>query len=262
MHGPPSSNSPLVIYNQHQFSQFCWPPILQTPNTVQSHNGPPHAIIIPSNIPMPIKRKLDSCQQEQGTFANMNGPKTPLYEVPCPRFFQLPNHSNLCHPQHSFSLKHVQNAASTNDQVSSSTSKGVAAFMKNGLPYFPVKVGSEAASSTEVRAIDDLNDLPVGFPPDGGGQCGLTNSKEMIPSLVAGSSRKNESALYASRITGISTKSCQLLSVPLEKNQDSFESQIKKLLDATAATEARRKRKELTRMKNLHGRQYGQTAEL
>ncbi|KAJ9184447.1 hypothetical protein P3X46_004173 [Hevea brasiliensis] len=256
----PAPNCPLLFYNQHPFPPLCWPSMIQSSSPVQSHNGRQNAIVIPSTISMVPNGELDSAQRQQENPMIVNGPRTPLYIVSCPWFFPVPDHGNGSHPQPSLGLKHIQDGTFVNDQCSSSSSSKAAALTVNQLSPLPEKVKLEATGSTEVRVINDLNETPVGFPPDGGGRCLGSHSKETTtsPVMVGSVAVKNENGLQSEffpHVDGICTKSRQLISAFPGKNQDPFKFPSKKLVDAAAAAEARRRRKELTKFKNLHNRQ-------
>lgn len=258
------TNCPLLVYNQHAFSPHCWPSIIQSSNPIQSHYTTENAIVIPSNMPMPTNGTHDSSQLQQENTVIVSGPRTPLYVVSCPWFFPGPDHGNGLHAQPSFSFKHRQDGISLNNLCCGSSSPKAAAPMENRHSSLSIIVKSETTSSEEVRVINDLNETPVGFTLYGGGQCEGTHPKEMIltpvppTSVTPAVAVKNEAGQkseHAFGANGICTKASQLRCVLPEKNQDPFKFPSKKLVDAASAAEARRRRKELTKLKNLHGRQ-------
>ncbi|KDP42718.1 hypothetical protein JCGZ_23658 [Jatropha curcas] len=275
-----ATNCSLLLYNQHPFPSLCWPSIVQSGNSAHAHHGPQNAIIIQSSNPihphhgpqsnivvpslsMPHDGDLDSSHQQQENPMIVNGSRTPLYIVSCPWFFSVLDHRNRIHPQSS-GLQCIKDGNSLDNQCSSSSSSKAAALMENQLFSLPKKVKSEVAGSTEVRVINDLNETPVGFPPDGGGQCGGPHLDEtaltpllfstVIPA-VAGKNENGSQLELVSHTNGICTKPSQLLSALPENNQDLLKFPSKKLVDVAAAAEARRRRKELTKLKNLHTRQ-------
>jgi hypothetical protein len=76
-----------------------------------------------------------------------------------------------------------------------------------------------------------------------------------VTPAVAVKNEAGQKSEHAFGANGICTKASQLRCVLPEKNQDPFKFPSKKLVDAASAAEARRRRKELTKLKNLHGRQ-------
>ncbi|KAG5243234.1 bZIP transcription factor family protein [Salix suchowensis] len=211
------TNCPLLVYNQHAFSPQCWPSIIQS-QILSNH-------IIQLKMPF--------------------GPRTPLYVVTCPWFFPGPDHGNGLHAQPSFSFKQRRDGTSLNNLCRGSSSPKAAAPMENWHSSISIKVKSETASSEEFRVINDLNETPVGLTLDEGGQCEMILTPVPPTSVTPAIAVKNE----AGRQTN------QLRYVLPEKNQDPLKFPSKKLVDAASAAEARRRRKELTKLKNLHGRQ-------
>lgn len=266
-----ATNCPLLLYNQYPFSTLCWSSIIQSSNPVQSQHGPQNAIVIPSNIPIPSNGKLDSPQEQQENPINVDGPRAPLYIVSCPWFFPLPDHGKGLHPQPSFGVKHTQDGTCVNDCCVSSSSKA-AALMENKPSSLPAKVKSEAASSTEFSIVNDLNETPEAFTLNGGSQCAGPHPKEIagphpkemaltpiplshVTPTIAVKNEMVPQSRYAPSINGICTKASQLISALPEKNRGLFKFPNRKLVEAAAAAEARRRRKELTKLKHVHGRQ-------
>ncbi|KAJ6407600.1 hypothetical protein OIU84_010980 [Salix udensis] len=252
------TNCPLLVYNQHAFSPQCWPSIIQSSNPIQSHYTTENAIVIPSNLPIPTNGTHDSSQLQHETSVIVSGPRTPLYVVTCPWFFPGPDHGNGLHAQPSFSFKQRQDGTSLNNLCRGSSSPKAAAPMENWHSSISIKVKSETASSEEFRVINDLNETPVGLTLDEGGQCEMILTPVPPTSVTPAIAVKNEAgpkSEYAFGANGICTKANQLRYVLPEKNQDPLKFPSKKLVDAASAAEARRRRKELTKLKNLHGRQ-------
>uniref|UniRef100_A0A6N2K6S3 BZIP domain-containing protein n=1 Tax=Salix viminalis TaxID=40686 RepID=A0A6N2K6S3_SALVM len=252
------TNCPLLVYNQHAFSPQCWPSINQSSNPIQSHYTTENAIVIPSNLPIPTNGTHDSSQLQHETSVIVSGPRTPLYVVTCPWFFPGPDHGNGLHAQPSFSFKQRQDGTSLNNLCRGSSSPKAAAPMENWHSSISIKVKSETASSEEFRVINDLNETPVGLTLDEGGQCEMILTPVPPTSVTPAIAVKNEAgpkSEYAFGANGICTKANQLRYVLPEKNQDPLKFPSKKLVDAASAAEARRRRKELTKLKNLHGRQ-------
>ncbi|CAI0408235.1 unnamed protein product [Linum tenue] len=177
-------------------------------------------------------------QEAQETSTNTNA-RTSLYLMSCPWFLPVADNSANAqhHPQSSHDFKHFHNVVATtvDDQCSGGTS-------------IPQKVESEAA---EVMVIDDLNEIPVG---DRGGEYDGQQDEVIFAPSVAPSSIdgvKSEIDLQSCSGAGDGAK----LKAGLTCDHNIFSFSSKKLVDAAAATVARRRRKELTRLKNLHGRQ-------
>ncbi|KAJ8754217.1 hypothetical protein K2173_002117 [Erythroxylum novogranatense] len=246
----PATNCPMLLYNHHPFSSLCWPSVVRSSNSAQLNHLPQNGVVISSGIPITFSGKLDSYQQHQETR------RTPLYLVSCPWFFPVPDHSNGLLSQSTFGLKHVQNGATANKQCSDSMPSTGTAFSESGHLSLPLKVKPEADNSTELGVLNDIKETPR-FPTDGGGQCAGALQKEILtPQMPC--SIKNDTGLQSEctpSSAGIYAKISQLISSIPEKTLDQFKFSSKKLVDAAAAAEARKRRKELTKLKNLHGRQ-------
>ncbi|XP_065855716.1 uncharacterized protein [Euphorbia lathyris] len=243
----PATNCPLLLYNQHPFSPLCWPSIIQSSNALQSNHGPQNAIVVPN---------ISAAQQQKENPIVVSGAQTPIYIVSCPWFFPVTDHGNGLHLQPSFGLKHMLEGMSINNHYGSNSSSKATALMENQLSSLPEEVKAEATTSAKVRVINDLNEIPLGFPPDGGGQCAGYHSKGTTLSLVKPTAAiKDEIEIDTEFIPyphGFCSKPRQLMNA-LPGSRDSHNFPSKKLVDAAAATEARKRRKELTKLKNLNG---------
>ncbi|KAJ4850694.1 hypothetical protein Tsubulata_005801 [Turnera subulata] len=257
-----ATNCPLFLYNHHPFSPLCWRPIVQSSNPVQSCHGAQDVITMQSNIHVPSNGKLDPCQQPAEKPINTNGVRTPLYILPCPWFFPVPDTGGALH-QPCFGLKH-QGGSSAHDPCSGSSSSKTAVLGESQCSSLPVRVKSETTSLVEHRIINDLNETPAGFSLDGDGQSAGPQPKEMTFAPLPPSSIshkvgvKNESGPEYSNCSpnDVCAKASRGDTCLLGKRQDLFKFPSKKAAgDAVAAAEARRRRKELTKLKNLHGRQ-------
>ncbi|KAJ8899602.1 hypothetical protein K2173_018576 [Erythroxylum novogranatense] len=241
-------NCPMLLYKHHPFSSLFWPSRMQSLNPAQSRHMHQNEVI-PSSIP--FSGKLDSYQQRQEISVNENGART-LYLVSSPWFFPEPEHSSRLHSQTSSGLKHLQNGTTVNKQCRDSKSSTTVTFAESGHLSLALKV----KSSTEVGLSNDLSETPR-FPPDGGVQCAGMPTKEIWSRLMPFSvEHDNELQLeHTPRSAGVFAKTSKLISALKENTQDAFKLHSKKRMDAASAAEARRRRKELTKLKNLHGRQ-------
>lgn len=216
-----STNSPFIIYNQPPFLPFVWP------NPVQLQCG---GIVIPSHIP-------DSSSCEEGN--SIGAAAGPVYLLPYPWLVttSLPqtqsgggsggnehnNHHHHHHP-HSFNL---------NDKPKESSSE-----WQQPQQFFPEKVLEEGSTSKGCNGRGS-------FPPDGGG--GRTtepNSKVPIVSCDDSSNNDNDNDNSISLLTEDDVKG---------RNGNSEQimwSSAGKRVGDTAAAEARKRRKQLTRLKN------------
>ncbi|KAI3725221.1 hypothetical protein L1987_65001 [Smallanthus sonchifolius] len=176
--------------------------------------GPPAGIVLPSHIPISQANanKPDSSFCEEGSSMTINGPGTPLYLLPYPWLFTLPQSSSNENRPHSFNL---------NDKPKESC---------ECQQFFPEKVKSETPPNT-------------GFPPDGGGRP-TTNPVSC------------EDLLIEHDDTNTVGDDKQVVGDIHKIHQVPVVCSGKRLCDTAAAAEARKKRKQLTRLKNhVHCRQ-------
>ncbi|XWS66710.1 hypothetical protein CRYUN_Cryun05aG0223900 [Craigia yunnanensis] len=253
----PSRNYPFFFYNQHHFPPFCAPSIVQSSHPVQSQCGH-QGIFVPSSISTPTNGRLDSSHDQENPI-NVNGPKTPLYIVPYPWFFSLPDHRNGLHPQLSCGPKDIEYGSSVNNQFSVGCSLKSVVHEEKYNSSLPIEVEKEAYGSIEASP-SNLNCTPVRLPSDGGGQCTRFHIKEEVlvptPLCSAGTTFVVEQENTPDRVVKMAPiRACHLIGALPEENQESTNYTSKKVLDAVAAAKARKRRKELTKLKNFHGRQ-------
>ncbi|XP_022767126.1 uncharacterized protein LOC111311740 isoform X2 [Durio zibethinus] len=243
----PSRNYPFFFYNQHPFPPFCWPPIVQSSHLVQSQCGHQNAIFVPSSISTPTNGRLDSSHDQENPI-NVNGPKTPIYVMPYPWFFSLPDHGNGLHPQPSCGPKNIKDATSVNNGFCAGCSLKSVVHEDEYSSSLQMEVEKEAYGSIEVSP-NNLNCTPVRLPPDGGVQCKRFHIKEEVlvptPLCSAGTTFGVEQGNALDHVAN----------TEVAQNQESTNYKSKKVLGAMVAAEARKRRKELTKLKNLYGRQ-------
>ncbi|XP_034693483.1 DNA-binding protein EMBP-1 isoform X3 [Vitis riparia] len=191
---PPSTNCPLLLYNQPSFTPFLWSsPERRFQNAFASHAVP-----------------------DERENPNIDAYRTPLYILPCPWFFPLPNHGNGLHHPPSLNLKDKQDA-----------------------------VNSQCSASSLIKNKSDAHHIPSHS------NAMILNPSPLM-SLKSAITFKHEGELQSSYIDN--GEGGHIVSVFSEKNQEPVICSSKRLVDAVAAAEARKRRKELTKLKNLHGR--------
>ncbi|RVW48022.1 hypothetical protein CK203_089204 [Vitis vinifera] len=237
---PPSSNCPLLLYNQPSFTPFLWSsPERRFQNAFASHAVP-----------------------DERENPNIDAYRTPLYILPCPWFFPLPNHGNGLHHPPSLNLKDKQDAVNSQCSASSLIKN------KSGIETKPANKFQEASFEflpdghlitphhRRMIPANNVHDLSYGFSPDAHHIPSHSNAMILSPSplmsLKSAITFKHEGELQSSYIDN--GEGGHIVSVFSEKNQEPVICSSKRLVDAVAAAEARKRRKELTKLKNLHGR--------
>ncbi|KAK0585319.1 hypothetical protein LWI29_026808 [Acer saccharum] len=251
------ANFPLLLYNHHPFSQLGWPPVVQSQHPVHLQQGTQNAITIPSNVPN--TGNLDPSQEEEN-HRNINSTGAPLYLVPCPWYFPLHDNVNGFHAQQpTYGQKNTQDETSMHNVDSTSSSSRSIAHVENHHLSMPKKIKTVAFGSTEARTTDDPKSIPVGCLPDGGGLHTGSHPREAklthAPLCSTGGAFIDKHENAHAHHTDCTCNAEDIASVLPDKKQEPVSCPSKKLVDAGAAAKARKRRKELTKLKNLHGRQ-------
>lgn len=247
-HVSPSSpkSCSLLLYDRPPFTQLLWPAMIPSLNPSQPQHGPENSPLLPSNVPLPAPNNPEN-------LVNTNVPVTPIYLLPCPWFIPLPEHAHELRPEAFFCGNNKQEENPVSNQSSDCISSKHVANLELNSPSFSTKAKA---------AVDDLNEPPVGCSENGGGSFKRAHSEETLLSLAPAScssaqpatmDRHTESDSTANAESNSSTASRGAFSLA-ERSQEQSMHPCQKSVEAFAAAEARRRRKELTRLKNLHGR--------
>ncbi|KAJ4971219.1 hypothetical protein NE237_004318 [Protea cynaroides] len=262
IHGDASTSSstelPLLMYNRPLFPPFLWSTIIHPLNPVQMPAVPENVTV--QKDPMPSN-------YEQGTFQSLNGPRAPFYIIPCPWFFPLPEHGNRLHSQPpldscGFKEKQEENSVDNqHDKGSPSKARGDVGYNhQSSLTEFK----ADAVLSTEANTSTSSTypESSVGFPTEvqviGSHPQGVVLTPVPLRS-VKPTFTMCEDEFRTDSVSQPKTVSSEAshIAIPLpEKLQGANVFSNKKMVDAAAAAEARKRRKELTKLKNLHGRQF------
>ncbi|XP_015901968.1 uncharacterized protein LOC107434956 isoform X2 [Ziziphus jujuba] len=252
---PPTSCS-LFFYNHPSFTPLFWPSISQSPNSVQPQHIQQNPIIMPSDIPLPANGRHDS-YHEQENLININGARTPFYIFPCPWLFPRPDHKNAFQPQVPYFPKKEEEETSVNNQYSTTSSSRTVPHLDSHHSFLPLKVKTEASASMEAGPANDFHEISAGFSQDGVDQHIGSQPRDREWSFIHVPNVKQENGLQLDSTTHIETssKAFHTSGAFPEKSGERTILPTKKVADAVAAAEARKRRKELTKLKNLHGRQ-------
>lgn len=250
---PLSGNSPWFLYNHFPVPQIFWPSILQSSNPVHLQNTTFNSFANPSNANASCSSESESCH-EQNNLINDNRTQNPFYMFPCPWLFPLPQFGNG-QSSPSSSLKD-----NLGKQCSSSSSLNTLANA-DYQAALPIKLNTEASSWTGPRPINDPGCATPRFSLDGGERKTGCNIIEKFHGPALGCNghaslvkQEHELQLHSASNNKVSSTAYSATS-SLEKKQEQVICQGKNLADAVAAAEARKRRKELTKQKNIHSRQ-------
>ncbi|KAI4348991.1 hypothetical protein L6164_009650 [Bauhinia variegata] len=253
-----STNYPWFLYNHFPVTQFICPSVVQSSHPIQLQHMPYSSIVLPSNVSVPCSSESDSCHEQK---ANDNQTQNPLYILPCPWYLPLPEFGNGQHPP-SIGQKGNHDGLPVDKQNSISSSLNTAADVDNHTAI-PIKRKTKASSFTEGRRIKESNDdAPPRFSSHGGEQrigCYILERFHRPSSFdcVGHASAKYQNGLqiHSAPNDKVSSTASHITSSLLEKKQEHVICPAENLVDAVAAAEARKRRKVLTKLKGIHGRQ-------
>lgn len=249
----PSTNYPVYVYNQPSLLPLFWPAIIPPLNVVQLQCVPQNGIAIPSQVPVLTSDEPYS-SPEQGNLTRINVSGTPFYVLPC--LFPLSHHANGIHPQ-SFDLPDKQNEVLLNDQSRASSSTKTIAHIGNQHGFPSMKMRNEASNS---GPANNLHKNPFSLLPDGDGQhLGPQSRGVLMPAPLSHVRPEHENIprpKLSCEFEGTSAAAGYVAKGIPEINQEPVVCPSKKQMDAVAAAEARKRRKEITKLKNLHYRQF------
>ncbi|XP_060201208.1 uncharacterized protein LOC132629840 isoform X2 [Lycium barbarum] len=209
--------TPTPLFNQSPITPFFWPSIVQPFSCFFLQCGSQNISDITSVLPSPTSVDLNSINGQESTAGN------PLYVLPFPCLIPYHPQSNPFHPCSSTLTENHPEASSVH-QCST--------------PY-PNMENNQAATLRDYEAA-------LGFPPDGGASKGSrqpsgVHSREVGP-MTGTSGQTDTPQDNALDINTVSEKT----------SQESLACSSEKLVDAIAATEARKRRKELLKLKGQH----------
>jgi hypothetical protein len=217
-----TSSTPFYFYNQNPYQLFCWPHVTQSSNPM----------ISPLEFPTSGGASAKTITtQEHENAADDNGQKTHFYVVPCPWFLPPPDHSNGV----PFGLQDTQRGTFSNGHHIDDSSARPMDVTETPRSHLPTRIKEEDSGSPETRPLYDLNESATEVLSEGG---------DGFPVTQQAYSLKHEDVSETTNgVTLMPPGHHVLISLPEKKH------------GSLAAAEARKRRKELTRLKNLHGRQ-------
>lgn len=246
------TNCSFFLYNHPPYTTVFWPSVSQSPNSIQAH-VPQNAAVMHTDLALPASRPDSSWEQDNPI--NVNGSRVPFYIMPCPLFFPHPDHVNGPQSKPAILPKDETEEASSNNQCSASSSSRTAP--EKHLSLLPIKVKTEASGFL----THDLNEIPTGSAEDEGVPCAGSHSKERtmeqtfapVKCVPNASSIKHENRFPLQCTPHITSPNvCHSFGALPDRNFEPIICQNRKVV---AAAEARKRRKTLTKLKNIHGRQ-------
>ncbi|XP_023528184.1 uncharacterized protein LOC111791175 isoform X1 [Cucurbita pepo subsp. pepo] len=253
---PLPTNYPLFLFSRPPYASYFWPSVVQP-------SSPYHDLhtvaVVPPSVRSPSNNTVyvSDSSHLQENFTNVTGLRTPFCIVPCSWLLPHHDHRNQQSSQNSCPVGNIQEYIYSNSQNSAYTSKVVvrAESRHSSLPSAEEK--NEANDLNEAPSLKDHTQNTVGvvvdrFEVDTRDQVRKVLSPVRLECIEPTSTVKQDKPSEDDR--GLSSRTCDDLCHLAEKKHEPEIVSCKKTIDAMAATEARRRRKELTKLKNLHTR--------
>ncbi|XP_057438148.1 uncharacterized protein LOC130730219 isoform X2 [Lotus japonicus] len=254
---PVYGNSPWFLYNHFPVTQLFWPSILQSPSPVQLQHTPFNSIAIPPNVYVPCSSESESHHKQNNLIDNRT--QNPLYMFPCPWLHPLPEFGNGQSPPSTSLKDKLDKPPGKNCRTSLSLNTAANVDYQ---PAPPIKLKTEASGLTEARSVNGPVHATPSFSLDGGEQKSKCHIVEKFrrPALgcnghASAVKQEPELQLHSAPNTKASSTASHTAASSLEREQEQFTSLGQNLVDAVAAGEARKRRKELTKLKSIHNLQ-------
>ncbi|KAK9170445.1 hypothetical protein Syun_002585 [Stephania yunnanensis] len=217
-----------------------WPSIFRHVNPVFTNSIPPNVSAVQD--PTSIACKLNFVDESDSPLST-NVKRIPCYILPCPWFFPLSDCGNASHSQvvDSSNSKNKRSEVSTTKQPEQLLLKGDDVAESNSTDNLP-----EVSSKYSTSEDSNFSNYPnmANLLPTSLGTVwpsfshNFEEKLQQVPTFKEESTADHAGNAYSEGIGGSNFKSSN------------------KLVDVSAAAEARKRRKELTKMKNLHRRQF------
>lgn len=258
---PNPTPTPASLFNQSPITPFFWPAIVQPFNSFLLQCSTQNISAITSVLPSPTAGELNSINRQQSS-----NPGNPLYVLPFPCFIPFHPQNNPFHP---WSSTHDKPAETSGVHQCSTTYPN----MENNQAATAQEGKTDAPDSVKAPQRNFSHKATLGFPPDGGASegsrqpSGVHSRKTALMTAASsshiqpGTSRQSDTS-QQHKTPDINTVSCTTghvgdTSEKGKTSQESITCSSEKTVDAMAATEARRRRKELMSFKGHHSDQFG-----
>lgn len=249
----PTTNLPILLHNT-LLTPCVWHPTFQSPNASKLYQVLPSLSSAEANVITRACSKPDPTYEQ--ALLSISGPRNPVYILPCPWIFTVSNHGCQCECTHCRKSEQDENAAASSSKTAVSSGKCE--------PALPASAKLEEAPGTmRTGLVNDLNEIPVESVVDQCGQHVGLCSEEAASKPEQASSTGVEIARHGSKSCSDPIGKTDVVEFPCPAGHVSLTekdgrepdncSGDKWIANATSAAEARRRRKELTKLKVMHG---------
>lgn len=216
-----------------------------------SQHGSPNGTIS-FEVPLPASGSWPQLSQKESSLMNRNGSTIPFYVLPSPWLFRLPEIKHE-HTQQPFNPNDRQDETFSSNNPTVSFSKPIPRI-DDPLQSLPVKFKAEALTESANKLQDGLPQGEDGLhkesPPRGMVLLPFPYNS-LRPPVFA----KCENGIQADHNQAISSTEGHSAPTFIENTRELSAGPSKKQVDPITAAEARKRRKELTKLKNLHSLQ-------
>lgn len=255
---PLPTNYPLFLFSRPPYTSYLWPSVVQPSSPYHElHN----VVVVPSSIQLPANNDVTVSESSHvhENLMNANGLRAPFCILPCSWLLPRHDYRNQQSPQISCPPGNNQENIYSNSQTSAYTSEVVvhaegrysplpSAEERNEAPYLNEAPHLNEAVNPKDHTQNTVGVVTEGFNADSGARVRKVLSPARFECIEPMSPVKQGNC---------GEDDHGLLSRPCDDMCDHEPDTVscKKTIDAMAAAEARRRRKELTKLKNLHTRQ-------
>uniref|UniRef100_A0A5K0XDD4 Uncharacterized protein n=6 Tax=Nymphaea colorata TaxID=210225 RepID=A0A5K0XDD4_9MAGN len=243
---------PLVVHSGTTFSQFAWPVFVRPLD--------PATPLVVCNELNPLTAHTSSLPNERWTFGGYSRLRAQLLVLPCPSTNSVNNKFSQPLPSTSLSSNSSNGWPDSCPHETDLTLKLAGDVGPEALHGEP-SVCSSTVDTTKIENKGELTETSSGTTIDGRSGISRFCVKDLTLMQILGTDQPStlihERFLLAdsdSR-THVSSMTPCLLSRPSVRVSDKDFHHNKRFSDAAAATEARKRRKQLTKLKHLHGKQ-------
>ncbi|XP_019225795.1 PREDICTED: uncharacterized protein LOC109207350 isoform X1 [Nicotiana attenuata] len=241
---PTPSTIPASLFNQSPITPFFWPSIVQPFNGILLQCGSQNISDITSVLPLPTSVELNSINRQESST-----PGNPLFVLPLPCLIPFhPQSSNLFLPWSStLTDKHTE---------TSSVHQRSTSYLNTENNRAAIAAKTDAPESVKATQRDFLHEAELRFPPEGGASKRIWQPSSSHIQLGT-SERVSSQQDNAPDIRAVSCTVGHVTDTSEKTSQECITSSSKNPVDAHATAEARKRRKELLKLRSQHSDQFG-----
>ncbi|XP_075078584.1 uncharacterized protein LOC107773596 isoform X1 [Nicotiana tabacum] len=245
---PTPTPNPILtsLFNQSPIAPFFWPSIIQPFNAFLLQCGSQNISDITSVLPSPTSGELNSINRQESS-----NPGNPLFVLPFPCLIPF-------HPQSSSPFLPLSSTLTDKHAETSLVHQCSTSYLntENNQAAIAHEVEADAPQSIKATQRDFLHKPALCFPPEGGASEGSrqpSSSHIQLGTYERISSQQDN----APDIGAVSCTVGHVADTSEKTSQECIISSSKTPVDAHAAAEARKRRKELLKLRSQHSDQFG-----